>query len=392
MLASTPTFPFRQAAQTLRAVADDSELSWPLLSLSADKLRRTAPAGRSRRVDHAQSNYISDSRDRGQLQPCACGRAIQAPWQPHPSQRPTARAVRASPAAYQSADAAPLPPVNARANAPTAPEPVPPGAQAPLQSLTLDDLQSMALANNPTLAQAAARVQAARGRWVQAGLHPNPRIGYMADDIGAMDTAGKQGAAFSQEIVRGGKLGLDRAVASREIAQAQQQLEVQRWRVTNDVRAQFYSLLVAQRTMELSDQLTELGRRSLKSAEDLFRGMLVSRVDVLQAQIELSTVQATAEGARHRYAAAWRRLAATVGVPDMQPVPVSGDLQPSMDRLTWEESLQRILGSSPELGAAFAGVERTDLRWLAHAPSRSQTSILRLPFSTTTKAATMWPA
>ncbi len=243
-------------------------------------------------------------------------------------------------------------------NAPTAPEPVPPGAQAPLNTLTLVDLQSMALANNPTLALAAARVQAARGRWVQAGLYPNPKIGYMADEIGNFGKAGMQGGAFSQEIVRGGKLGLDRAVASREIAQAQQQLEVQRWRVTNDVRAQFYSLLVAQRTMELSDQLTELGRRSLKSAEDLFRGMLVSRVDVLQAQIELSTVQATAEGARHRYAAAWRRLAATIGVPEMQPVPVSGDLQPGMDRLTWEDSLQRILGSSPELGAAFAGVQR----------------------------------
>ncbi len=120
----------------------------------------------------------------------------KAPWHPHTSQRPTARAIRAAPAAYQRADAAPLPPVNARANAPAAPEPVPLGPQAPLQSLTLDDLQSMALANNPTLAQAAARVQAARGRWVQAGLHPNPKIGYMADDIGAMDTAGKQGGCL----------------------------------------------------------------------------------------------------------------------------------------------------------------------------------------------------
>ncbi len=144
--------------------------------------------------------------------------------------------------------------------------------------------------------------------------------------------------------------------------------------------------------MELSNELMELGRRSLKSAEDLFKGMLVSRVDVLQAQIELSTAQATAEGARHRYAAAWRRLAATIGVPEMQPVPVSGDLQPSMDRLTWEESLQRILGSSPELGAAFAGVERARFALARAAPSRSQISILKLPFSTTTKAATMWPA
>jgi cobalt-zinc-cadmium efflux system outer membrane protein len=225
----------------------------------------------------------------------------------------------------------------------------------------LADLESMALSYNPTLAQAASRVQAARGRWVQAGLYPNPRIGYMAEEIGNDGTAGMQGGGFSQEFIGGGKLGLDRAVASREIAQAQQQLEAQRWRVINDVRIQFYNLLVTQRAMELSNQLMDIGARGLKSAEDLLRAQEVSRVDVLQAQIELSTAQATAEGARYRHAAAWRRLAATVGVPEMQPVTVAGDLQPSADRLTWEDSLGRILASSPELGAAIADVQRA--RW-----------------------------
>jgi cobalt-zinc-cadmium efflux system outer membrane protein len=263
-------------------------------------------------------------------------------------------------AAFQHVESPPRPPQGSVSPAP-APEPIPPGPQSPQQALTLADLESMALANNPTLAQAAARVQAARGRWVQAGLYPNPRIGYMAEEIGNDGTAGMQGGGFSQEIVRGGKLGLDRAVASREIAQVQQQLDVQRWRVINDVRIQFYNLLVAQRAMELSNQLTDIGGQGLKSAEDLFRAEEVSRVDVLQAKIELSTAQTASETARHRHAAAWRRMAATIGIPEMQPVAVSGDLQPGMDRLTWEDRLQHILSSSPELGAAIANVERA--RW-----------------------------
>ena len=44
--------------------------------------------------------------------------------------------------------------------------------------LTLEQLQQLALANNPTLAQAKAGVRAAAGRTRQAGLWPNPTIGY----------------------------------------------------------------------------------------------------------------------------------------------------------------------------------------------------------------------
>ncbi|MEO8499054.1 MAG: hypothetical protein ABI614_28655, partial [Planctomycetota bacterium] len=46
-----------------------------------------------------------------------------------------------------------------------------------LNSLTLDDFEGMALSNNPTLAQATAQVNAARGGAYQAGLPFNPVIG-----------------------------------------------------------------------------------------------------------------------------------------------------------------------------------------------------------------------
>jgi cobalt-zinc-cadmium efflux system outer membrane protein len=239
------------------------------------------------------------------------------------------------------------------------PEPIPPGDSA-TSTVTLDELQSIALANNPTLAQAAARVDAARGRWVQAGLYPNPMIGYMAEEIGMAGRAGMQGIGISQEIVRGGKLGLDRAAASQEVAEAQQRLEAQRLRVLNDVRTQYYNLLVAQRTMELTDELAELGERGLKTAELLFRPPVeeVSRVDVLQADIELNLARVTAEQARNRYVAAWRRLAATIGAPDMQPVRASGDLEAAGPELLWDDVLSRLLATSPELSAARADVAR----------------------------------
>ena len=42
-----------------------------------------------------------------------------------------------------------------------------------------------------TLAQAAARVEALRGEWVQSGLYPNPRVGYQGLEIGDDGRAGQ---------------------------------------------------------------------------------------------------------------------------------------------------------------------------------------------------------
>ena len=52
-------------------------------------------------------------------------------------------------------------------------------------SLRLEDLEKTALQNNPTLKQAEARVRAARGKMKQAGLYPNPIVGYEGDEISA---------------------------------------------------------------------------------------------------------------------------------------------------------------------------------------------------------------
>jgi cobalt-zinc-cadmium efflux system outer membrane protein len=282
-------------------------------------------------------------------------------WPAQPAVQPSAkpassvRIVEQTPAAvsnasYQSDELPPLPL-----------ERLPPGDSPPRGGIALEELQSIALANNPTLAQAAARVDAARGRWLQVGLYPNPSIGYMADEIGMAGRAGMQGFAISQEIVRGGKLGLERAAASQAIAQAQQQFDSQRLRVLNDVRAQFYNLLVAQRTMELSGELVQLGEQGLKAADDLFRAQEVSRVDLLQARVELSTARVAAELARNRYIAIWRSLAATVGMPDMQPLPATGDFEAAIPELNWDDNLARVLAASPELAAARADVARA--RW-----------------------------
>jgi cobalt-zinc-cadmium efflux system outer membrane protein len=147
----------------------------------------------------------------------------------------------------------------------------------PGERLTLETMVQIALANNPTLRQASASLEAARGKWVQVGLYPNPGLGYLGNQIGDRGTAGQQGAYLEQEFVRGGKLTLNRQVAEREIAIAQQTLEAQRQRVINDVRTQFYNTLVAQRSVEITRELREIGVRGQSVADQLFDAKQVGR-------------------------------------------------------------------------------------------------------------------
>ena len=88
----------------------------------------------------------------------------------------------------------------------------------PRPALTLAELERMALENNPTLPQALSGIEAARGRATQAGLLPNPTVGYTGSEIsgGPIIRGGEHGLFVEQTIPLGGKLGLSRQIFNRE--------------------------------------------------------------------------------------------------------------------------------------------------------------------------------
>jgi cobalt-zinc-cadmium efflux system outer membrane protein len=203
------------------------------------------------------------------------------------------------------------------------PESLPPGM--PSQVLGLAELEHTALAANPAISRASALVGAARGNWVQVGLLPNPTTGYDGQQLGSGGRAEQHGVVFSQEIVRGGKLRLNRAVAEQELAKAQQELAVQQQRVLTDVRISFYQVLLAQRQIDLTESLVQISGQSAKAVDALFRGKEATRADVLQAQLEIENAQVLARNARNRHDAAWRSLAAVVGNPQLPQQALAGD-------------------------------------------------------------------
>jgi cobalt-zinc-cadmium efflux system outer membrane protein len=245
-------------------------------------------------------------------------------------------------------------------------DPVPPGEAAPMPAratpLSLADLEQMALHGNPTLAQAAAQVEAARGRAVQAGLYPNPTVGYEADRIGASGSAGEmQGAFIDQTIVTAGKLRLSRARFAHEVSQMEGQALAQQYRVLNGVRVRFYQLLAMQRLLDVRAQLLRVAEDAVTTTDELANVGAANRADLLQARIEARQERVALNNARTLYAAAWQQLAAFVGNPCLPVGLVQGDLEAPGAVPDCDTTLAHLLEASPEIQMARAEVARNQL-------------------------------
>jgi cobalt-zinc-cadmium efflux system outer membrane protein len=240
----------------------------------------------------------------------------------------------------------------------TAPLPNPAApATGTAHPLCLADLENLALQNNPTLAQAAAVIEHSRGMAQQAGLYPNPTIGYSGELMGVNGTAGEfQGAFIQQMIVTAGKLRLSRAKYNQAALEAELRAQGQQLRVVNGVHLRFYELLAEQRMIELHRRLQKNAEESLRTHKEMFNTGQANEADVLLQEVAVSRATIALRVAENRYLALWHYLAALVGLPDLPPAPLLGSLEPEGPPLDWDCSLQRLLADSPELQVAQAHV------------------------------------
>jgi cobalt-zinc-cadmium efflux system outer membrane protein len=263
------------------------------------------------------------------------------------------------------ANAVPDPRLGWEASGPVRPDmALPTEAPAPL-AWTLVDLQQLAQQHNPALVQARLAVRTAAGQQVQAGLYLNPEVGWYAGDMGLEQTSGQQGAFIAQEFITARKRQLAAATAGHGVTAARYALDAQHWRVMNEVRNNFYEVLIAQRTVEIKQQLLQVARNAQDITARSRALQEVTEADVLQASIEAEQADISLFQARNRYGAAWFQLVTVVGRPDLHCAPLTGDVVDDLPEVRWDEGLQRLLSLSPELAQARARLEqaRCNLAW-----------------------------
>jgi outer membrane protein, heavy metal efflux system len=219
--------------------------------------------------------------------------------------------------------------------------------------ITLEQVQKIASESNPTLRQAEAEIRAAKARQQQAGLYPNPTLGYTGDEIrGGSVGGGKQGFFLQQTIVTGGKLGLNRAVFGKEMELAELEGEEQKIRVQSAVKMAFLRVLAAQ---ELLDARRDMARIAQDEAETQRRLMNTGQADeteVLGIEVEAQRMRMTARMQENTLREEWRGLTAVVGQPQLPLATVAGDLEKDWPELMEEQAVESIAKDSPAVRIA----------------------------------------
>src|SRR6202795_5043967 len=228
------------------------------------------------------------------------------------------------------------------------------------KTITLEELQQMALQNNPTFRQSAANIQAAEGRKKQSGLYPNPTVGYQGEQIrGGSFHGGEQGFFVQQDIVLGGKLGLNRKIFDQELKQAETEAEEQKLRVVTNVRMSYIQALAAQQMLELRQSLSKLAEDAVETSHQLANVGQADAPDVLESEVEAQQAQLAVIMAERNQQRVWKALAAVVGNPRLPLIKLEGKLEDASS-VDADELVGKIVNESPAVRIAELGVKRAE--------------------------------
>lgn len=203
---------------------------------------------------------------------------------------------------------------------PPLPKPAPGPEGRPI---TLADLQRFAVTYSPAIRSAQAAVDAAAGAVVQAGAYPNPTVFFEQDTVES-GPAGLQGFGFNQVIKTANKLKLAQAAAMMDFLNAKLALRRAYLDAANQVRGSYFAVLVAQENVKISDGLYRFTDELYRQQVALLEGGFAATYEPMQLLTLLLQARINLIQSQHQYLAAWRQLAANVGLRDMGPAELEG--------------------------------------------------------------------
>jgi outer membrane protein, heavy metal efflux system len=225
---------------------------------------------------------------------------------------------------------------------------------------SLDEFEAFALKHNPTLKQAEAIVRVSAGLARQAGLWPNPSIGYQGEQIrGGSFGGGEQGGFVEQSIVLGGKLGLRRNVYQQQEKENEVGIQEQQLSVRGGVQVRFYSALARLRIVEVQRKLLDIANAAAATAHQLANVGQADVPDVLQAEVEAEQAKLEFVKAQREYIQSFEDLATVAGEPEIPLALLKGDLDhpPAIDT---DRYLNDLLENSPAIKRAQQSALRAD--------------------------------
>jgi cobalt-zinc-cadmium efflux system outer membrane protein len=220
-------------------------------------------------------------------------------------------------------------------------------------ALTLSRALHRALAANPKLGAADRDIGIAAGKRLQAGAIPNPEVSFELDNaFGTGDYRSLRSAEttlqLGQLIELGGKHQARIAAGTAALDAAYWQRAALRLEIVSDTAVAFFSVLSAQRRIQIYDMLLASLDRLTPLLQRRVEAGASSPAEIARAQVAADLVRAERERARTALAIARLELATLMGASAADFVQVVGDLgrigiPPPF------ETVRRAIGSTPQL-------------------------------------------
>lgn len=225
--------------------------------------------------------------------------------------------------------------------------------EEPQGGLRLHDALATALLRSPDLAAFSWEVRSREARALQAGLAPNPEVGFELENFGGSGDVADFDASettllLSQRIETAGKRSKRREAARLDADVAAWEYEAARLRVFAQVQRAFFDVIAAQQRLALSEELVRVAESSQSEVERLVSRGATPRAELTRAAVEASAARVDVSTARRALESARAELAQTWGGLVPHFTRVEGELEvaaPPPD----PESARSWLARNPDL-------------------------------------------
>jgi cobalt-zinc-cadmium efflux system outer membrane protein len=228
------------------------------------------------------------------------------------------------------------------------------------QPVSLADLQQRALANSPAVRRAESDAQAALGPVIQAGLRPNPTIGYEVDQWHIGNDAGQQGVLFNKVFKYPGKLSLAQMVAGYDYLNACVAVRRAQVDVTQKVRTAYFAAIVAQKGVEVNRALVELADETYRLQLKQVKGGEAAGYEPLQLYAQAVQARNALAQSESMVKSAWRQLAAAIGEPQLAQVPLAGRADAEAPIIDTDHAAAAMLDSHTDLLTARNSIRQAE--------------------------------
>ena len=219
-------------------------------------------------------------------------------------------------------------------------------------AMTLEELEDLAMNNSPIIAQALAAITMNQGATIQAGVYPNPVVGYEADTVGSSFTRNYEGVYMSQTVKVAGKVPLQRAAANMDLMNSQLAYERTRQQILHDVRTAYYNVLVSQEANRINGALVRFTNQVYAIMIDRLKNGEQAGYELAQLRTLVKQAQTILVNSQNRFVSSWKQLAVATGCPELPPSPLEGRCDISVPNLDYDILLERVLSVHPDLQAS----------------------------------------